>query len=330
MPDSNDKISRDAERKRYIYIAQINSLIEQEFNSYSVQIVNFALNQIPEGVESFAIEDYPTIKLYVDNIIEKIVGDISVVAVTALNNSWEMSIQKNDAIIRTVDVNFIGSDLTSKLSQYRQEVQSTLSNRIYKDVEPFIDEINFTLNEAVQSGTSSQSISSKLIGYLKNPKKVNIEPGSGIYKSPTKNIQRLTRQVINNSYRNADTARWNSTPIILGFEVRTSESHPREDICDNFAGEYPTDFIFSGWHVQCLCYSVPKLMSSKQFSQYQQLVLSGNDTEKNIANIAQRVEIIPDSAYQYILDNQEKIDRLKTRPYFLTQNEDAFKTKKSA
>lgn len=111
--------------------------------------------------------------------------------------------------------------------------------------------------------------------------------------------------------RMADQYRWNNTEFILGYEVKLSASHPVFDICDYMTGTYPKNFVFTGWHVQCFCYTVPILPSKSEFSRY---LSSGFLPKKNY------VKNIPPVAAGYVRKKQNKLLSYSSRPYWLKDN----------
>ena len=52
--------------------------------------------------------------------------------------------------------------------------------------------------------------------------------------------------------------------FVLGQRIQLSKNHPKKDICDKLAGDYPKDFVFDGWHVQCFCFATPILIDEDE------------------------------------------------------------------
>ena len=85
-------------------------------------------------------------------------------------------------------------------------------------------------------------------------------PGRGVYRSSYKNALRLTATETNIAYRTADYERVQELDFVRGVRVNLSKNHtlngkPFHCICDEFAGDYPKDFKFVGWHPLCRCYT---------------------------------------------------------------------------
>lgn len=75
--------------------------------------------------------------------------------------------------------------------------------------------------------------------------------GTGTYRSSRMNSLRLMRTEINMAYHNANNERWQREPFVIGIRIWLSPEHPEYDICDELMGEYPKNFVFSGWHPAC-------------------------------------------------------------------------------
>lgn len=348
MPDLS-KLSAQYERQKYNRIQQLQSVIDGYFNQFIATVAQSSvLYNLPAGV--FTLDKLPALQALINNGIANMVNQIEPTVLNGINGMWELANHKNDIIadIRLADsllptdkkVTFYDANLEA-LTTYtqRQEGGLGLSERIYNSLEPMVAQLEAGIGVGIAKGESAAQLGRELKQYLQQPDALfrrvrdskgvlrlskpaqEYSPGQGVYRSATKNIERLTRREINGAYRGADNARWAQMPFVLGYEVRTSGSHPENDICDDMAGEYPQDFVFTGWHPQCLCFAIPVLMSNKQFGAYQQLVLNGDDNTENILAIAPRIEQIPDSAKNWITANQGRVAGWKNTPYWWKDNE---------
>lgn len=146
--------------------------------------------------------------------------------------------------------------------------------------------------------------------------------GSGVYKSSAKNAMRVARSETNIAYRRADNERWQQMDFVLGQHIQLSKNHPKKDICDKLAGDYPKDFVFDGWHVQCFCFATPILIDDEEMAKITEAFLKG---EKYIPRGKQITEY-PDNFKNWVQDNKENIlasrDR-GTEPYFIRNNASA-------
>ena len=62
---------------------------------------------------------------------------------------------------------------------------------------------------------------------------------------------------LHTSYRFSKLLEWQDDDAITGYEVKRTHGETKCDVCNNLAGIYPKDFIFLGWHINCLCYAEP-------------------------------------------------------------------------
>jgi hypothetical protein len=76
-------------------------------------------------------------------------------------------------------------------------------------------------------------------------------------------------------------------------------------------GQYPKNFVFSGWHPNCYCYSVPVMVNQDKFVQY-------INTGKLPAH--ERVKGIPPRAFNYVKDRADKLAAMPNKPYWLQDN----------
>lgn len=145
--------------------------------------------------------------------------------------------------------------------------------------------------------------------------------GRGYYKSAAQNAMRVARTETNIAYRRADNARWQQMDFVLGQRVQMSKNHPRPDICDKLAGDYPKDFVFDGWHPQCFCFVTPILIDDDVYDQ----LMDKDDWRGELQRYADahRIKGYPDNFQSWVNDNADKIAdarRRGTEPYFIRNN----------
>lgn len=153
-------------------------------------------------------------------------------------------------------------------------------------------------------------------------------PGRGVYRSSARNAQRLARTETNIAYRTADYERWQGFDFVVGVEVKLSNNHPCDDICDTLAGVYPKGFKFVGWHPNCRCYCVPILATEDEMEMMVENMLDGD--EKPLRGSVNEVSGMPERFTRWIEDNADKIDNARARgtlPYFIRDNEDIINPK---
>lgn len=146
--------------------------------------------------------------------------------------------------------------------------------------------------------------------------------GSGVYKSSARNAMRVARTETNIAYRRADNARWQDMDFVLGQRVQLSRNHPKKDICDKLAGDYPKDFVFDGWHPQCFCFCTPILMDEDEMAKVTEAFLKGEKYTpkgKPITNYPQNFK-------DWVTEHQGDIAAARergTEPYFIRNNAQA-------
>ena len=143
--------------------------------------------------------------------------------------------------------------------------------------------------------------------------------GPGYYKSSAQNAMRVARTETNIAYRRADQARWSQMDFVLGQRVQMSRNHPKKDICDKLAGDYPKDFVFDGWHPQCFCFVTPILIDEDERVKMNEAMLRGEEYVPK----GKRITQYPENFKQWVRDNAERITSAHdtgTDPYFVRNN----------
>ncbi|SEA80286.1 ADP-ribosyltransferase exoenzyme [Prevotella sp. tc2-28] len=128
--------------------------------------------------------------------------------------------------------------------------------------------------------------------------------GMGHYRSSKRNADRLMRTEINGAYHRANAERWQMEPFVIGIVIDLSPQHPAPDECDELAGRYPKDFIFTGWHPQCLCMSNPITIQGEEKKEFYRRLAAGEDMSGYVSPNA--VKDLPDRAKQWIDANRDK------------------------
>lgn len=198
-----------------------------------------------------------------------------------------------------------------------------LSDRVYSLQRSTKRQIEAYLGQGLSEGKSARKMAGELELFLKrsdikiinnttegNRKKrtrpgKDLRPGRGVYRSSYANALRLARNEINTAYRSADTLRRQELPFVTGIEVKLSPSHPEYDICDELKGTYPKGFDFTGWHINCLCYTTAKTMTAKQYGEFRK----GNFKPDY-------VDDVPNRAKQYLKEN-ERLTKRENPPEWL-------------
>lgn len=143
-------------------------------------------------------------------------------------------------------------------------------------------------------------------------------PGRGVYRSSSRNAQRLARTETNIAYRTADYERWQELDFVVGMEIKLSNNHPESDICDALAGRYPKDFKWTGWHPNCRCYMVPVLASKDEVDEMVDRILDGGDPDA--VEVAGAVSDTPEQFDEWAKDNVERAEKSFAIPSFVKDN----------
>lgn len=223
--------------------------------------------------------------------------------------------------------------------------------------------ISNVLKDGLKAGTSAEELGRKVRQYLNNPTMmyrrywVNValvgggnkkvarwyrryidektgkvtfkqEPlakvGTGVYRSARMNSYRLMRTEINMSYHKANASRWAKEPFVYGIRVWRSPQHPEEDICDDLEGYYPKDFVFSGWHPNCMCASAPLTIYGDEKRDFYRRLMKDED----MSNFHSKNEITKENMnpnwWKYVEDNHDAILKAAERgklAYHLRDNQ---------
>lgn len=98
---------------------------------------------------------------------------------------------------------------------------------------------------------------------------------------------------------------------------RDGKPHAFYDICDELAGKYPKTFKFTGWHPHCRCYVTTILKSHEEMRENNKRVMRGEEPLQGSKN---EVKDMPPQFKKWVDENQDRIARAKTLPYFLRDN----------
>lgn len=315
---------------------------------YSNAIIEVSIEgaKVKYKSEGFNIDLYPSIKKKIDDILREMQSSMTSTIQQAVRDIWSLSNKKNDSTVRTITGKYtIPPDLENllfdpnrsalKAFETRKVKGMRLSRRVWEIVKPFRHELEAGLSHGIRNGTSAAGMATDLKRYLREPDKLfrrvrdketgelklsrqakQYTPGRGIYRSSFKNALRLSRTETNMAYRKADQLRWRANPLVLGYRIKLSDSHPKYDICDPLAGDYPKDFNWPGWHPQCLCYSVPILPTPEQMEQREDYTLGLTNIEPKF----EYVKDVPQAFKDYVSENRERIEGWKSKPYWMRDN----------
>lgn len=297
--------------------------------------------------QEFHFEDFPALKREMDALMQDLYSSLQTNIEDGDEESWTLSNTKNDAMVESV----IGKAKLPKqtvqawkhphleaLNAFidRKEAGMGLSKRVWNLTQQFKDEMELALELGMGEGKSAAELSRDIRKYLKEPSKLfrrvrdksgalrlskaaaAYHPGRGVYRSSYKNALRMTATENNMAYRTADHTRWQALPFVLGIEVRISNNHPIPDICDELAGRYPVEFKFTGWHHWCRCYAVSILAKQEEMDAYIKALIAGEDVSD--WQFTGKVEQMPTEFTKWMKDNENRIAKAKSMPYFIKDN----------
>ncbi len=348
MADIDDKY----EQQHLKNIIAANKRIQKIFEDSIQQIVYSAVS-LPWNGKVISLSAFPALKKKVDQVLKKMHAGIYTTIVNGIETSWDLSNKKNKLLI---DHRLAGKRLKKNANAvyynpnkealekfiHRTEKGMNLSDRVWKTLDPFKTQLEGSLGLGIGEGKPAAEIAKETKQYLNEPDRLfrrvrdsenklqlskaakNYHPGRGIYRSSFKNALRLTRTENNIAYRTADHERWANLPFVIGIQIKLSRNHPRFDMCDPLAGEYPKDFKFTGWHPNCLCYQVPKMMSDEEYDQIENQILAGDPISIKTEGTIWKT---PSSFNNWVKENQDRIEKWKNKPYWIRDNEKYYSPK---
>lgn len=204
-----------------------------------------------------------------------------------------------------------------KAFQKRTEKGMNLSEKLWNQSGNYKQELEYAISSAVEKGTSAVTLSKRLSKYLNDFPSLKADYKEKFGQAVTchdceyRSI-RLARTEINMAYRTAEQTRWKQMDFVVGYEIKTSYSHEEKDICDSAQGKYPKDFVFVGWHPNCMCYVIPILKTEDEFWADDQLAPSVNE-----------VTDVPEGMKTWVAENQGRIAEAEAHgalPYWYADN----------
>lgn len=343
------------DRAHFRQTEQYVRMVDKLFDKAMAEIAKAAKRGEYDPNKPFTFDDYPVLKAEVEKIVARLAKNMTTTIETGSKNEWLFANKKNDGWIAAV---FDTSKLTkAQLAQLQdrnldalaafqaRKVQGLdLSQRVWRYVGQFKEQIQDCLDVGIGDGTSAMELASSMKKYLNNPnmlfrrvrdKNGNLHlskraaayhPGRGVYRSSARNAQRLTRSEINMAYREADFQRWKSLDFVVGIEIQRSNNLEKRKtckLCDRLAGRYPKDFKFVGWHPQCMCFATPIMSTEEEFNedQFESLRAAFRGEKKNPPVPSQNTVVdVPDGFKEWVEENMERQENWASVPYFIRDN----------
>lgn len=332
---------------------QYTRAVDALFDVATKEISQAAARGKIDPEKPFSFDDYPKIKGVMQDVTIQLADRLTTTIETGSKKQWLFACKKNDGFIASI---FNTSKLSKarlnkmqdrnldalKSFQGRKVEGLNLSERVWKYVGQYREQMETALDAGLGEGRSAQQLARDVKQNLKDPnrlfrrvrdKRGNLvlskaarafHPGRGVYRSSVKNAQRLTRSEINMAYRESDWQRWQSLDFVVGFEIVRSNHEPLCDcdICARLIGRYPKTFKFVGWHPQCMCYAIPILMDEETFDENElgDLKAALRGTTYKHKQAANTVADVPDSFKAWVKDHIEAQKGWSSTPYFIRDN----------
>lgn len=303
----------------------------------------------------FSFDKFPITHDRINKLMTDMHDRMEKVVVDGVNSSWTLANNKNNELARMVLGSAVGHLTQAQYKRYfsnndtarqaflaRKHKGLGLSDSVWHYTDIYKHEIELGLDVGIRSGVSADVMSRELRQYLQFPDKLfrrvrdehgmlklsqaakQFHPGQGVYRSSYMNARRLAATETNMAYRSADFERYQRMDFIVGIEVHLSQNHtckgvkgPFIDICDELKGEYPKDFKFTGWHPHCRCFTTTILKTEKEMAEDEKRIMRGLDPLDGSEN---QVTDVPDGFKQWLSDNENRIGRAHSIPYFLKDN----------
>jgi hypothetical protein len=131
-----------------------------------------------------------------------------------------------------------------------------LSQQVYRTSVQSGQQLDRMLNALILNGASAKEIAQRVYKFV-DP----LTPGGSSYAA-----MRLGRTELNNAFHTTSKQRYQDNPFIDGVKWSLSKSHPKPDLCDQYAGKvFDPDEVPDKPHPQCFCYLEPQVPSDAQF-----------------------------------------------------------------
>lgn len=282
-----------------------------------------------EGSVEFSFSDYPETNHDLQLLQRQFIGEMQSLIYSGTSQEWKNSNTFQDAVankaLRYYHAQVGGKrfkhyfqDNSDQLRAFkvRKDRGLNLSAKLWNQSQVYKDSLEAAVSTAVEKGMSAITLSKRLSKYLHDWPSLQADyqerygKATRCYDCEYRSI-RLARNEINMAYRTAEQLRWKQFDFILGYKIKLSGSHPRYDICDDLAGDYPKEFNFVGWHPSCLCYTVPVVMSENEY---------WSDSREDSPN---KVIAPPENFGKWVYDNSQRIQEAESRgtlPYWVRDN----------
>lgn len=341
------------DNKHYQTTEQYTRAVDALFDAATKAITQEAAKGKYDPGKPFEYADHPKVKAVMQNVTAQLASRLTTVIESGSKKQWLFACEKNDGFIASImDTSKLSKARLKKMQdrnldalsafQERKVNGMNLSQRVWKYVGQYKDQMENALDVGLGEGHSAQQLARDVKQNLQEPnrlfrrvrdKRGNLvlsknakayHPGQGVYRSSVKNAQRLTRSEINMAYRESDWQRWQTLDFVVGFEICRSNHDPlpKCDLCEKLKGKYPKSFKFKGWHPQCMCYCIPILADEETFDENElgdlKAALHGTTYEHKAAK--NTVLDVPQAFKDWVDEHKEAQDNWGSTPYFIKDN----------
>ena len=237
-----------------------------------------------DGDGEFSFADYPRTSKKVNAMLDYYSNNMQALVYSGISDEWKNSNTLQDLLAKRVIRSFSRKIGETKQKAYYEHNNAAkkafierkvkglnLSQRIWNQRDDVKEALEKCLSTGIEKGMSAVKLSKKVSKYLNDYPSLAKDYKKKFGKAITiQNCEyrsvRLARNEINMAYRTAEQERWARMDYIKGKEIKTTNnlSH-KQDMCDLLAGVYPKDFYWTGWHVNCMCYAIPVIMSEEEY-----------------------------------------------------------------
>lgn len=322
---NNKKAYKGLSRRLAGYMLQVRNI----YDRLNEKVASLVESVGYDGSTEFFFADFPEVKRDLLLLQRQFVGEMQTLIYSGTSVEWKNSNIFQDAVaskaLKYYRAQVSGErfkhyfDSNSdqlKAFQARKDKGLNLSTKLWKQADIYKESLEATISTAIEKGMSATTLSKRISRYLKDWPSLQADYQER-YAKATRchdceyNSIRLARNEISMAYRTAEQLRWQRFDFILGYKIKLSDSHPRYDICDELMGDYPKDFSFAGWHPNCLCYTVPIVMSEEEY---------WSDNRENSPN---KITDPPENFSKWVSDNSKRVNdaiERKTLPYWVRDN----------
>lgn len=319
------------QKKAYKDLAKrLNGYTRKILSIYAVlakESSKIAISTNYEGDGEFSFADYPRTSKKVDALLDYYSNNMQTLVYNGISDEWKNSETLQDLLSKKVIKTFTRKIGEAKQKAYYEHNNAakkafierkvkglSLSQRIWNQRDDVKEALEKALSTGIEKGMSAVKLSKRVSKYLNDYPSLAKDYKKKYGKAITiQNCEyrsvRLARNEINMAYRTAEQERWSRMDYIKGKEIKTTNNlNHKPDMCDMLAGVYPSDFYWTGWHVNCMCYAIPVIMSEEDF-----WAKKGKNKQIDI----------PQNFTDWVNDNKQKI--AKNEPVFFSQNKKYFK-----